>query len=180
MQRLVTYVVIWAACGGAQPPAPVTPAPNDLDPVIGELDGIRSRMCACADDTCAVTVGDQHKIWIREHKKLLVAEEDTATDAQIGRSIRLQAAYLNCKKKFAPKPGNAIRKMIEFKDKMCRCVDKACADTVVDEMTKWSQEMAKNADRSARVTEEDTRKMSEVTEEFTKCATKAMTAGMTP
>jgi hypothetical protein len=51
--------------------------------------------------------------------------------------------------------------MSEFKDKMCVCKDKACADKVVDEMTKWSSEMAKNADRDEsqrRGHEEDVRR----------------------
>src|SRR5262249_51382325 len=85
------------------------------------------------------------------------------------------ASFGGCKKKGGA--GEAMAKMGEFKDKMCKCSDKACADKVTEEMTKWSQEMAKTADKEAKVSEEDTKKMQEVTEEFTKCATKAMTAG---
>lgn len=181
MRRLVMFVVC-AGCGAQpQPPLSATAVPppaNGLDPVVGELDTIRSRMCACLDEGCAGKVSDQHKVWLRVHKRLAAAEDDTATDAQVGRTVRLEAAYKTCNKKFGP--GLVLKRMVEFTDMMCKCADKACADQVTDAMTKWSIEMAKTADRDLQVSEEDTKKMQEVTEEFTKCATKAMTAGIGP
>ena len=70
--------------------------------------------------------------------------------------------------------------MADFKDKMCKCADKACADKVTEEMTKWGTEQAKNAgaDKDAKISEEDTKKIASVTEEMTKCMTKAMMAGV--
>lgn len=84
-----------------------------------------------------------------------------------------------CKKKGGA--GDAIAKMTDFKDQMCKCADKACADKVTEQMTKWGQDMAKEGgDKAAAISEDDTKKMAAVTEEMTKCMTKAMTAGMTP
>ncbi|HEY0193596.1 MAG TPA: hypothetical protein VGC42_20910 [Kofleriaceae bacterium] len=86
-------------------------------------------------------------------------------------------SFAGCKKHGGA--GETISKMTDFKDKMCKCADKACADKVTEEMTKWGQEQAKNAgaDKDAKVSEEDTKKIAAVTEEMTKCMTKAMMAG---
>jgi hypothetical protein len=73
----------------------------------------------------------------------------------------------------------AIAMMGKFSDAMCRCVDKACADRVVEDMSRWGTEMAKAASpHNERITEEDTRQMAVITEEMTKCMTKAMMQGM--
>src|SRR5438132_10142877 len=57
----------------------------------------------------------------------------------------MSLASFGCKKKGAA--GEAMAKMDEFKTKMCACKehDTKCAQAVTDDMTKWSQEMAKNA-----------------------------------
>ena len=85
-------------------------------------------------------------------------------------------SFAGCKKHGGT--GDAIAKMTDFKDKMCKCADKACADKVTEEMTKWGQEAAKaGADKQEKISEEETKKMASVTEEMTKCMTKAMMAG---
>src|SRR5262249_1675197 len=156
-------------------------ATNDVDRAIAHLDGLRDRMCACPDDTCAAQVGGDHKIWARDHKALVVGSDEAASDAQVGRAVRIEVAYAACKKKkLGSAAERAIKKMVEFKNRMCLCPNRACADAVSDEMTKWSQQMAMNADQNARVSKEDSKAMESVAEEFTQCATKAMTAGMTP
>jgi hypothetical protein len=87
-------------------------------------------------------------------------------------------SFAGCKKKGG---GDAIAKMTDFKDQMCKCADKACAEKVTEAMTKWGQDMAKEGgDKEAKISEEDTKKMASVTEEMTKCMTKAMMAGATP
>jgi glycerol dehydrogenase-like iron-containing ADH family enzyme len=89
-------------------------------------------------------------------------------------------SFAGCKKKSGA--GDAIAKMTDFKDQMCKCADKACAEKVTEAMTKWGQDMAKEGgDKEAKISEDDTKKMASVTEEMTKCMTKAMMAGaMTP
>jgi hypothetical protein len=66
-------------------------------------------------------------------------------------------------------------KMGEFRDKMCSCHDKTCVDAVTDEMTKWSVEVA-NRSSDVKPSEEQTKEISAVVEEFAKCMTAAMTA----
>jgi hypothetical protein len=84
-----------------------------------------------------------------------------------------------CKKKGG---SDAIAKMTEFKDQMCKCADKACAEKVTEAMTKWGQEMAKEGGdkEAAKMSEEDMKKSAAVSEEMGKCMTKLMTAAMTP
>ena len=43
-----------------------------------------------------------------------------------------------CKKKGGGDAGEAMAKMEEFSNDMCKCKDKACADKVQEGMTKWS------------------------------------------
>jgi hypothetical protein len=88
-------------------------------------------------------------------------------------------SFVGCKK--GGGAGDAIAKMTDFKDQMCKCADKACAEKVTEGMTKWGQEMAKEGgDKAAKVSEDDTKKMAAITEEMTKCMTKAMMAGGPP
>src|SRR5215470_10495487 len=79
-----------------------------------------------------------------------------------------------------PEPGSlddTIAKMSEFRDQMCACSDKACADLVTDDMTKWAQQMAKSAGslKQPKLSDAQMKDMQQVTEEFTKCAVKALT-----
>jgi hypothetical protein len=88
-------------------------------------------------------------------------------------------SFAGCKKKGGA--SDAIAKMTDFKDQMCKCADKACAEKVTEAMTKWGQDMAKEGgDKEAKISEDDTKKMASVTEEMTKCMTKAMMAGAMP
>lgn len=84
-----------------------------------------------------------------------------------------------CKKKGGGDAGEAVAKMTEFKDQMCACKDKACADKVQEGMTKWSTEMAAKAgDKKDQKADEATmKKMTEVGQAYGECMTKAMSAG---
>ncbi len=85
-----------------------------------------------------------------------------------------------CKKKGGGDAGEAVAKMTEFKDEMCKCKDKACADKVQESMTKWSTEMAAKAGdkkEPAKADEATMKKMTEVGQQYGECMTKAMSAG---
>jgi hypothetical protein len=86
---------------------------------------------------------------------------------------------VGCKKKGGA--GEAMAKMSEFKDQMCACKDKACADKVQDSMNKWSAENAKNAGDSKDKPDEKTMKeMQDVGTKYGECMAKAMGGGETP
>lgn len=68
-----------------------------------------------------------------------------------------------------------IAKMGDFRDKMCACANRACADQVTEAMTQWGQDMAKQGDLDRRVTEAETKAIATATEDLTKCMTKLIT-----
>jgi hypothetical protein len=84
-----------------------------------------------------------------------------------------------CKKKGGGDAAEAVTQMTKFKDEMCACKDKACADKVQESMTKWSTDMAAKAgDKKDQKPDEATmKKMTEVGTQYGECMTKAMTAG---
>jgi hypothetical protein len=82
-----------------------------------------------------------------------------------------------CKKKGGGDAGEAMAKMSEFSDSMCKCADKACADKVQADMTKWSTDMAaKGSKKDEKPDEATMKKMTEVGQKYAECMTKAMTA----
>jgi hypothetical protein len=88
-------------------------------------------------------------------------------------------ASFGCKKKGGA--GEAMAKMGEFKDQMCACKDKKCADGVQDAMNKWSAESAKNAgDKPEKPDEKTMKEMQEVGTKYGECMAKAMGGGETP
>jgi hypothetical protein len=72
---------------------------------------------------------------------------------------------------------DAVAKMAQFKDAMCKCGegDTACANKVLDDQKKYGEEMAKNADKDAKPDPDMAKKMEPIMAEYTKCSTKAMT-----
>lgn len=74
-----------------------------------------------------------------------------------------------------------LKKVRELTNKMCACRDKACADRVNEEYTKWGMEMAKKARRSrdySKPNVELAKEMTELVTRYTECYTKLMMAGM--
>lgn len=80
----------------------------------------------------------------------------------------MSLAAFGCNKN---KDGESIAKMTELKDKMCACKDKACSDTVSDELSKWTQEQAKAAGGKPP-SKEHAEKTAAVTDEMIKCMLK--------
>jgi len=80
-----------------------------------------------------------------------------------------------CKKKGG---SDALAKMEGFSKQMCDCKDKACADKVNEEMTKWGTEMAKNAGKGDEKPDpEMAKKSADIMTKYTECMTKLMMAG---
>jgi len=87
-------------------------------------------------------------------------------------------SFAGCKKKGG---SDVSAKMAEFRDQMCKCTDKACADKVMESMAKWTQDNAKEGNKeAAKPTEEDMKKMTAISEEYSKCMQKVMAAATPP
>ena len=72
----------------------------------------------------------------------------------------------------------AMQAMQEFSTKMCACTDQACAQAVADEMTRWSQTMARRNEPPPKMSEEDIERAAAIGEEMGRCMQTAMTAGL--
>jgi hypothetical protein len=70
----------------------------------------------------------------------------------------------------------AVEKMDDFSKKMCSCKDKACADKVNEEMTKWGTEMAKSPRKDEKPSVELAKRAAEIMTRYTECMTKLMMA----
>ena len=94
----------------------------------------------------------------------------------IALAVAMTLMSFGCKKKSGGS-NEAMAKMTEFKDKMCKCAehDTACAQTVSDEMKKWGEEQGKNQKEPPKMSEEDQKKAAAIGEEMGKSMQKAMT-----
>src|SRR4029078_1684440 len=93
-------------------------------------------------------------------------------------AIAMAFVSFACKKKNGGGgAGEAMAKMSEFKDEMCKCKDAKCAQDVSDTMTKWSQEMSKTQKEPPKMNEADQKKAAALGEEMGKCMQTAMGAG---
>ena len=70
-----------------------------------------------------------------------------------------------------------MAQMSQFKDDMCKCGDRACAELVMQQISKWGQEMAKSAGEQPKMSEPDMKQMAAITEEMTNCMTKLFSSG---
>ena len=62
-------------------------------------------------------------------------------------------SFTGCKKK--DKMAEAMAKMESFKNDMCKCKDKACAEGVEAAMKKWGEENKDKMDPNAKPSEAD-------------------------
>ncbi len=92
----------------------------------------------------------------------------------------LSLATFGCKKKGGGAAAEAVAKMEGFSKSMCDCKDKACADKVNEDMTKWGTEMAKNAGaaKDEKPDPDLAKKSADVMTKYTECMTKIMMAGV--
>lgn len=140
--------------GGGSTPTPTTPSGDDpYEKGLVELEGFRTRMCACADVPCTDKVFDEFKTWrvnIRKTGKKPTAEQDRKGN-EIDKAMRA------CRANVTAKPGSnanagsgagsadpleaALVELDTFKGKMCACKDKACADAVQTDFSTWQRNL---------------------------------------
>jgi hypothetical protein len=70
-----------------------------------------------------------------------------------------------------------MAKFVEFTNAMCACKDSACAQRVSDDMTAWSQELAKNTKEPPKLTEEEQAEFVKVATHMGECMQAAMGTG---
>jgi len=73
------------------------------------------------------------------------------------------------------KAGAAIDKMTAFKDQMCKCMDKPCADAVQADFNKWAQDMGKDMEAEDKPDEEIAKRAGDIMQEYVRCQQKLAT-----
>jgi hypothetical protein len=68
----------------------------------------------------------------------------------------------------------AIAKLGEYRDAICKCADKACANRMLEEMTQWAQQMAKQHPNEPHMTEAEIQRAKEISDALVKCMTAVM------
>jgi len=63
-----------------------------------------------------------------------------------------------------------------FRGRMCACPNKACADTVQEDMNAWAQGMAAKAAQDVKPTEAEMKRMTEIGTTYAECMMKVMGA----
>jgi hypothetical protein len=80
-------------------------------------------------------------------------------------------SFAGCKKKSGA--GEAIAKMEGFKNEMCACKDKACADGVDKKMMDWAAANKPKDGKQIEMSKEEKEKSETVTKAMMECRTKA-------
>ena len=84
-----------------------------------------------------------------------------------------------CKKKADTSGAEAMAKMAEFKDAMCKCKDAKCAQDVSDKMTQWTQAQSSGKE-PPKLSDADQKKAAQLGEDMGKCMQAAMAASTPP
>jgi hypothetical protein len=80
-------------------------------------------------------------------------------------------SFAGCKKKSGA--GDAIAKMDGFKNEMCACKDKACADGVDKKMMDWAAANKPKDGKPLEMSKEEKEKSEAITKAMMECRTKA-------
>jgi hypothetical protein len=141
--------------------------------LVGTLSNFKDELCACKDAACAKRVDAK-----------IVALVSSGEDATMTAGTKFAAAptldemgkcrlRLTGHAEMSGVADDAIEELIALKDQMCACKDKACAERVTEEMMKMGEKH-----KDTKATESQMRAASGITEELTKCMSRAMGVDM--
>lgn len=157
-----------------------------------ELDEARSNYKAvlsnrCAEDrwsvealACIQVAPSEDEFEKCRYKNLSQEQQDKLNRATQSISFGQKTEAQRAGSRQADEVAEAMAVMNGFTDRMCGCNDKACADTVQDEMNAWSAAMAKTAGSQARPDEATMKKMTEIGVRYGECMAKAMQSSPPP
>jgi len=70
----------------------------------------------------------------------------------------------------APRGGAAaIAKLEQFADDMCKCPDRDCADHVIDAMTQWAEDLARDGEATPKVNSAEDEQARAATDRMSRC-----------
>lgn len=68
----------------------------------------------------------------------------------------------------------AMQAMEEFTDRFCNCNDAQCAQIVMEDMTRWSQDMSGRNTEPPKLNDDEARRAAEIGERMAQCMQNAM------
>ena len=128
-----------------------------------ELGAVRDKVCACKDAACAEKLKEEFKESPR--RKEIKKEIKALSDGDKQKIDAIEDEIKACESKL--EGGDQIAAMTQFKDKICACNDKACADKVTQEMSVWG-----NSHQDSKLSQEDMKRAAEIGDEIGKCIAK--------
>jgi hypothetical protein len=134
--------------------------------LIAEVTAMKDKTCACKDAACAKKLKEEFKESPRrkELKKQIKALPDEDRDKIKAIDDEMEA----CDRKLGG--GEMIAALAQFKDKMCACQDKTCAEKVSQEMMVWAKS---HADDDSKPDTDTMKEATELSEQMSKCMMKA-------
>ena len=87
--------------------------------------------------------------------------------------LAVALAAAGCAKKTGA--GDAVAKLTAFKERMCACSDRACADKVSGELRDWGK-APPGVTKTAPVNEEEAKELAAVTDELATCMARVIAA----
>jgi hypothetical protein len=187
---LLVFTIV--ACGGARRAEPPTAAPSNSSPVDCASAAATITRLLAADDKQADTRSIQTNVekrcavdrWTAEARSCLSAASTEQALTECGYNNLTQAQQHKLNEATATIGSgsieHAMRAMQQFSDQMCACKDAPCAQQVADDMTKWSQQMAREHPDPPQMTEESTRRAMAIGEKMGQCMQTAMAASQPP
>jgi hypothetical protein len=135
-----------------------------------ELNGVKDKVCACKDAACAEKLKEEFKASPR--RKEIKKQIKDLKDSEKEKIDKIEEEIKACESKLAGE--GQLDAMERFKDQVCACMDKACADKVTQEMTVWG-----NSHKDEKLSEDDMKRATVLGEQMAKCMEKLYTAGNT-
>ena len=132
-----------------------------------EFSEMRDKVCACKDYACAEKLKDDFK---SDRGKEFKKEMKELSDKEKDKIDAIEEEIKVCEKKLAGE--GQLTAMTQFKDKVCACNDKACADKVMQEMSVWSRSQDND-----KMPDDIMKKAATIGEEMSKCISKLYSAG---
>jgi len=166
MRKLFALVLFVTACGSS----------STTDKAVGEAEGFKTKMCACADNdrACADKVSTEFRAW-RKTMKAQVTKDDekNMSPEQKQKMTATLEAMETCAGKArggvaSPKVSEMLAKMGEFKDRMCACGDQACVDATQKALAMWTAGQMHDASRF-KLTDDDQKKLNAVAGQIAEC-----------
>jgi hypothetical protein len=189
MMRCLVYaclIVTVAACNRGTPATTTTPKNSVAQDGCATTSAALAKVVTPAgeentqpDLASAIETRCSEDRWTPDARTCLAAARSNASIEECSYKYLTQEQADKLATVWPTDPGTreALAKMDEFTIAMCACTDAACAQRVSDDMTRWSQEMARTQRRPPKMTAADTERAAAIGEKMGRCMQNAMSQG---